>query len=246
MDRYELLKSTAKLKGKGLKVQNYVMGIGLCGVVLDNGNAGVSYTDRKLIPWGCSLYDELPKTNLPVEEFIDMFDSSDVLLNALGMATINACLNTGQYEEGDVMKVVSLNKTDTLAMIGYFDPMVSSIKRQIKSLYIFEKEREQTTWPHPAISPDEIPNILPNCDVVIISATTVMNKTFDGIIKYVKTSRTILLGPSTPMVPEIFPEINVFGGTIVTSSALETISHGGGTRNLYKEKKGKKVILISK
>lgn len=245
MDRYDILKETAKKKSKGALVKDYVMGIGLCAVTLDDGRTGVSYTDRKSIPWGCSLYDELPKTGVGVEEFINLFDSSDVLLNALGMAAINACVNDGNYENGDVMEAVNLDENDVMGMIGYFDPMVSKIKRQIKMLYIFEKERTLTTWPQKALSPEEIPNVLPQCSVLLISATTVMNKSFDDILKYAQTDRIILLGPSAPMLTEAFPEVKVFGGTTVVSEALKTIAHGGGTRNLYREHVGKKVILIS-
>ncbi len=245
MDRYDLLCEIAKKKGKGVHILDYAIGVGLCGVSLDNGKAGVAYTDRKSIPWGCSLYDELPKAGAPVEDFIEMSNSSDVLMNALGMATINACVNDGNYENGDVMEAVNLSKDDVMGMIGYFDPMVSGIKRQLKTLYIFEKERTLTTWPQKALSPDQIPDLIPACDVLLISATTVMNKSFDDILKYAKTDRIILLGPSTPMLPEAFPEVKVFGGTTVNAAALKTIAHGGGTRNLYKEKVGKKVILIN-
>jgi len=244
MSRYDLLKSQAKEMGKGAKVVDYVMGIGLCGVSLDNGKTGVSYTDRKSIPWGCSLYDELPLVGSSVEKFIDMFDSSDVLMNALGTAAINACINEGNFQNRDVMDAVKLDKTDTLGMIGYFDPMVMKIKKMVKELYIFEKERTLTVWPQKALPTEEIPNVVPKCNVLIISATTVMNKTFDSIMENVKTDRIILLGPSTPISVEAFPEVKVFGGTTVSSSALAVIAHGGGTRNLYKEKVGKKVTFI--
>jgi uncharacterized protein (DUF4213/DUF364 family) len=245
MDRYDILKEIAKEKSKGASVVDYVMGIGLCAVTLDDGRTGVSYTDRKSIPWGCSLYDELPKIGVGVEEFIKFFDSSDVLLNALGTSAINACVNDENYENGDVMEAVNLSKDDVMGMVGYFDPMVSGIKRQLKTLYIFEKERTLTTWPQKALPPEEIPNVLPQCSVILVSATTVMNKSFDDILKYAKTKRIILLGPSTPMVPKAFPEVKVFGGTKVSPAALKTIAHGGGTRNLYREKVGKKVILIN-
>lgn len=245
MDRYDLLKEKAKKNGKGALVVDYVMGVGMCGVALEDGRAGVSYTDRKSIPWGCSLYDELPKTGTDVGEFIKLFDSSDVLLNALGTSAINACVNDGNYESGDVMEAVSLSEDDVMGMIGYFDPMVMKIKKQVKALYIFEKEKTLTTWPQKVLSPDEIPQMLPKCNVLLISATTVMNKTFDDILKYANTKRIILLGPSTPMLPEAFPEVKVFGGTTVNVEALKTIAHGGGTRNLYKAHVGKKVILVN-
>ncbi len=244
MDRYDLLCEIAKKKGKGVHILDYAIGVGLCGVSLDNGKAGVAYTDRKSIPWGCSLYDELPKAGAPVEDFIEMSNSSDVLMNALGMATINACINDGDFERADVMDAVSISKNDVVGMVGYFDPMVSQIKKMAKELYIFEKERTLTTWPQKALSPDQIPDLIPACNVLLISATTLMNKTFDSIIKYSKTDRIVILGPSAPVCTEAFPEVKVFGATIVTPKALKVIYHGGGTRNLYIEKAGWKVVFV--
>ncbi len=217
------------------------MGIGLCAVVLNDGRSGVAYTAREMIPWGCSLYDELPKTASSADEFIEMFDSKDVLLRALGMATINACINQGEFEDADIMEEVRIDKSDVVGMIGDFTPMVESIKSQAEKLYIFEKERIPGTIPT-----EKIPDFLPECSVVLISATTLLNRTFDSILEHVRTDRIYMLGPSTPICPEALPEVKVFGGTLVNEGALQTVYHGGGTRNLYREKTGKKITFVNK
>ncbi|MCD6238078.1 MAG: DUF364 domain-containing protein [Thermotogae bacterium] len=215
------------------------MGIGLCAVAFDDGRAGVAYTDRKAIPWGCSLYDELPGCDVRVEEFIEMFDSEDTLMRSMGMATINACINQGKFRSVDVMKEVDIFDSDIVGMIGYFDPMVEDIKKRAKRLYIFEKEKMPDTF-----SPDRISDLVPECDVLLISATTIINRTFDSIIECARTKEIAMLGPSAPICPEAFPEVSVFGGTIVIPDALKTVYHGGGTKNLYREKTGKKVVFI--
>ncbi len=217
------------------------MGIGLCAVTLDDNRTGVAYTAREMIPWGCSIYDDLPKIGTSAEEFIELFDSSDVLLCALGMATINACINQGEFKNADIMKETSISDSDVVGMIGNFTPMVDEIRKKSKKLYIFEKQDLPNT-----ISPEKIPLLLPECDVLLVSATTLLNRSFDSIIKYAHTDRIVLLGPSTPICPEVLSEVMVFGATVVNPEAVKTVYHGGGTRNLYREKTGKKVTLINK
>ncbi len=241
INRYDILKEEAKKRANGATVKDYAMGIGLCAIVLNDGRTGVAYTAREAIPWGCSLYDELPKVGVHAEEFIDMFDSDDVLLQALGMATINACINQGEFEKGDIMEDVNLTKSDVVGMIGDFTPMVEDIKLKAKELYIFEKEKIPGTIPT-----EKIPDFLPKCDVILISATTLLNRTFDSIIQHAKTDRIYMLGPSTPICPTALPEVKVFGATWVNEGALRTVYHGGGTRNLYREKTGKKINFINR
>ncbi len=217
------------------------MGIGLCAVTLDDGRTGVAYSARDMIPWGCSIYDELPMIGTPAEEFIDFFDSNDVLLCALGMATINACVNQGEFKDADVMEEVELSNSDVVGMVGNFSPMVDDIKRRSKKLYIFEKQDLPDT-----ISSERMPEFLPKCDVLLVSATTLLNKSFDSVVQQARTSRIVLLGPSSPICPEALPEVVVFGATLMTPDAIKTVYHGGGTKNLYKEKTGRKVTFVNK
>ncbi len=235
------MKRIAKEKSVNSKIKDYAMGIGLCAVTLDDGRAGVAYSARDLIPWGCSIYDELPKIETSAEKFIELFDSNDVLLSALGMATINACINQGEFKNADVMEEISVSSSDVVGMIGNFTPMVEDIKKKAKELYIFEKQDLPET-----ISPERMPEFLPECDILLISATTLLNRTFDSIIQHARTNKIALLGPSTPICPEALPEAMVFGATLVTTGAIRTVYHGGGTRNLYREKTGKKVTFVNK
>ncbi len=239
INRYDILKEEAKKKANGVKVKDYVVGIGLCAVLLDDGRVGSAYTARDMIPWGCSLYDELPKTGVPVEEFIDMFDSDDVIFQALGMSAINACLNHGEFEDVDIMDKLDLHSSSVVGMIGDFTPMIEPIRKSVKTLYVFEKQDIPDTVPT-----EKIPQLLPECDLILISATTLLNRTFDSIIQHAKTKNIFMLGPSTPICPKALPEVKIFGATIVNEGALRTLYHGGGTRNLYREKTGKKVVFV--
>lgn len=235
------MKKVAREKSGNSKVKDYSMGIGLCAVTLDDGRTGVAYSARDMIPWGCSIYDELPKIGTPAKDFIELFDSNDVLLCALGMATINACVNQGKFRNADVMEEINVSHSDVVGMIGDFTPMVDDIKEKAKKLYIFEKQDLPDTIP-----PERMPELLPKCDILLVSATTLLNKTFDFIIQHAHTNKIVLLGPSAPICPEALPEVTVFGATLVTPGAVKTVYHGGGTRNLYREKTGRKVTFVNK
>jgi uncharacterized protein (DUF4213/DUF364 family) len=78
---------------------------------------------------------------------------------------------------------------------------------------------------------------LKSCDVAIITATTLLNNTFEEIINLLDRPRTAaIIGPSTPLVPAIFHNTPVthLGGAVVADSArvMQIISEGGGTPTL--------------
>jgi len=88
--------------------------------------------------------------------------------------------------------------------------------------------------------------------VAIITATTLLNNTFEETVDLLGAPRSVvLMGPSTPLVPEIFhgTPISHLGGAVVVNSTkvLQIISEGGGTPalrpylhfvNLINEKSG--------
>ena len=75
---------------------------------------------------------------------------------------------------------------------------------------------------------------LQDCDVAIITATTLINNTFLQMVSQLGSPRLVaVLGPSTPLVPEIFRDTPVthLGGAVVADApgVLQIISEGGGT-----------------
>jgi uncharacterized protein (DUF4213/DUF364 family) len=59
------------------------------------------------------------------------------------------------------------------------------------------------------------------------------------------TDRVAIVGPSAPMVEDIFP-VKVIGGAVILDPdrMLKELSHAYGTHGVYKTKLGKKVNLV--
>ena len=100
------------------------------------------------------------------------------------------------------------HNTDTVGMIGFFGPLVEPLKASVKKLYIFE---EKSIPDCPDVYPAEkTPEILPLCNVVILSATTIINKTIDRLLSQAKDARDIIIvGASTPLLPPMFSKRGV-------------------------------------
>ena len=117
-------------------------------------------------------------------------------------------------------------------MVGNFAPLIASIRQKAKSLLIFE----QIDQPKGNLIPSaEIEKRLPDCTVVMITATSIINHSFDRIIQAAINCREIIiLGASTPLIPHVFSQTPVtsLSGVIVTNSEeiLRIISFGGGMR----------------
>lgn len=110
------------------------------------------------------------------------------------------------------------------------------MRRSSKALHIFERYR----YGEPDVLADwAAAAVLPACQVVIISATTLLNRTIDGILDHVKGAREVaILGPSTPWAPEIFAprHVTLLSGMQITDPecVLRVVSEGGGTREFGK------------
>ena len=83
---------------------------------------------------------------------------------------------------------------------------------------------------HPA---KDIEKILPECEIAVITSTSLINGTLDAILTHCQNCREVLLlGPSTPLVTDAFVEtpVTMLSGVIVThpDDVLQIVSCGGG------------------
>jgi uncharacterized protein (DUF4213/DUF364 family) len=241
---YKKLIDKAIENSKGLFIEDYVLGLGITVVKLNNGSCGVVHTFREEIFGGCSPFKNLLEAGTSAEEFIRLYDSTNIVHSSIGLATINAVLNSKvKFDKtGDIFESLNIKSTDTVALVGDIIPLVPMIKKSDpKDFYVFERRGETGKLPDWAIY-----TVIDKVDVLLLSSSTLINKTFFNIIEKAKTDRTALIGPSTTFCPEVLNKVKVFGGAKIVNSdiMLKIASRGGGTKNIYASHAAEKVQLI--
>lgn len=216
-------------------IQDIRIGLGYTAVMLDSGTVGLAYTPHRAMPTGCSLFPNfMPQKNIPAKDLLNLITSDNCIETAVGLAAANALVsvNLNNYTTGDVLEITQLDEADCVGMVGHFAPMVSSIRKKVSKLIIFE----QIDQPKGDLIPSaEIKKQLPKCTVALITATSLINHSFDRILEAAGNCRkVVLLGASTPLIPDIFSEtpVTCLSGVIVTDAQelLRIVSFGGGMR----------------
>ena len=143
---------------------------------------------------------------------------------------VDVILDKWRLKEGhDAVAFMEKMVTDPtikkVAIIGNF-PFVDAMRNEVNKLWVFEKnpqEGDNTEL--------EMPEILPQCDIIGITGTTIINKTLEKVLSYCRSdSKKILLGPSTPMNPLLFDwGIDMISGVLFTDPhrAFRHLSQGG-------------------
>lgn len=226
------------LKSIELKVLDLRIGLSYVGALLENKNLGVAYT---FLPSShqCHLFDNLwPVRGKKVSELVDKIDLKEDIGSAILLACANGYYNTASRTDlikGDVLEILRLTKHDVVGIVGEFKPLIGPIKSKCKELYVFERKRcvqEKNLLPE-----EKAYEILNFCDVVIITATSIINKSIDRLLNSIssKAKEVVVLGPSTPLNPEYFKDtpVSLLCGVLVKDpySVLEIISLGGGMRS---------------
>jgi len=222
-------------RAKERRVVDVRIGIRYTAVQLDDGACGVGFTFRDEISHGSPVTRKAGTlAEMNAYEAAELAMSADLAGAVVGVAVLNALVDHDAYrgDFGDMRQMLRIGPDDTVGMVGMFRPMVASIQEKAARLYIFERR----TAEHPDVYPDwSAPMLLPECDLVILSATTIPNKTIDHLADCCTRARAVAVaGPSCPLVPEAFEGTRVthLSGVQVTDpdAVLRIVSEGGGTR----------------
>lgn len=222
---------------KDIIIEDVRIGLRYTGVKLSNGRGGLAYSyihemfneKNEFLP----LLLKNVNASLVLEKILT---SKNMFSSVIGTALINAFsdLSNVCYETGDIFEYVSLRKNDFVAMVGNIHPLVPKIETLVSKLLIFERMR----FPHSKLLPDWIAaKYLADADIVFFTGASIINRTFDQLLPYIKKARDIIVvGPSTPLFPEFYKKLNVsyIAGMLITDAdkMLDLISQGAGTRNL--------------
>lgn len=216
------------------KVLDVRAGLGYTCVMLEDGACGLAYTFRNELGSHCEILDIAGKLiGMSADKIIPWVKENDRLKAAIGLAAVNAAINDSgkDWETGNVANAFALHESDTFGMVGEFNPILSKIKSMTKNIYVFEQNVPEGSGLYPA---DKIPYFLPKCDSVVITATSIINHTLDEVVSFCENAKEVcLVGPSTPLCPEIFKNYNItlLAGSVVKNPELilQIVSQGGGT-----------------
>ena len=157
---------------------------------------------------------------MPLKELAAAAKSWNLTEAGFGMAAINAFYNTPTkleqlraYEPFDNYCTDGVDLKDKrIGVIGHLN-MPSTVYEQAKEVLILERN------PRPGDYPDSACDfLLPQCDVVIMTASTLVNKTLPHLLELCKNAYTILAGPSCPMCPKLLElGIDRIAGLVITN-----------------------------
>lgn len=229
---------TQKLIEIGLKRANDItikelrFGLGYTCVELDDGNMGVAWTPSN-DPSSCTHVDKAGRiATSSAADILKWLDADKPLKRAAGLAVFNA-LNARvpqTLSDAEAISLLDIQASEHVVMVGYFAPIVPSIKSKGCKFEVVELNPEKPD----VISPEQGKEALANCDVAIITATSIVNGTCNDLLQSLKRNRAaVILGPSTPMCPEAFAgtRITQLSGSYVIDGdkVKQIVSEGGGT-----------------
>ena len=228
----EICEQTAPMAA-GQTVQDVRIGLGYTAVRLESGACGLAYTFRGEAGEGCGVMrDAGGLAGQPAGRIAGLARSLDAISTAVGLATLNALIAPPpDAVEANVTEDLRVASDDVVGMVGYFGPLVAGLREQAKTLHIFERQ-----YGNPGVLPDwAATTLLPECSVVVLSATTLLNRTLDTLLEKCSHARAVaLVGPSTPFLPQVFAHrhITLLSGVQVVDAerVLRVVSEGGGTR----------------
>ena len=103
---------------------------------------------------------------------------------------------------------------------------------------------------HPTVGDvpaDRAPELIPQADVIGLTATTLLNGTFEALAKlFPPKALVVMLGPSTPLSPVLFDYgVTMLGGALVTDPAA-AIHYIGQGSSLHGVPGVKRITLMKK
>lgn len=160
-----------------------------------------------------------PYEGMELAELAQAAKSWNLTEASYGCAAINAFYNTEENLTAlnarldfDLYCTHGLNlKGKRIGVVGHLN-MPDFVREQAAEVLILERN------PRPGDYPDSACEwLLPTCDIVLITGSTLVNKTLPRLLELCKNACTILAGPSVPLCPFLLDAgLDRISGLVIT------------------------------
>jgi uncharacterized protein (DUF4213/DUF364 family) len=177
-----------------------------------------------------------------VDELLAGLFSNSYTEVGIGLATMNALLPRvkNSTEVAAEEYIAQHGTTSRVALIGHF-PFVDRLREKVQQLWVLELNPREGDLPA-----EMAPHVVPQADILAITATTLINGTFEGLMRLRRPgAKVLLLGPSTPLSPLLFAEgVDVLSGAVVedVDRGVRLVQQGATFRQIRQQ--GVRLVTI--
>ncbi len=202
--KYDLIQSV-----KGIEAQSGQILVGANLTLVQGAHWGMASTLTEADVHRNFIEDIGSVETRPVQDLVQKLLSERLFEASLGMAALNSVLplpTTLQFADA-YAEIESHSAGKKVAVVGHF-PFVNRLRKIAQNCWVFERRLQDGDLPSA-----EMPDYLPDVDVLVLTAQIITNNCFAKIISLAPKAYKIMLGPSTPMSPVLFDYgLDVIGG----------------------------------
>ena len=197
-------------EARKVQVDSLCLGLGYTAVVTSDGGVGLAYTyfeDKK----SCMvLNNSLDYEGRAAVELLEKIKSDSPIERSMALALVNAlnhqkALLLPEDENNEIMfEIFKITKGTKVAMVGYFGPLIKRFEQKGAALEVLDRSRELGRVG------DFYKKLKNWADVLFLTSTSILNNSTEEILANAHARlKTIMLGPSTPMVKQAFEHLPV-------------------------------------
>lgn len=165
--------------------------VGLHWTVVESRYVGMAHTFKTSRKVELELAGNLVQTS--ALSLAERLRSWEPLEASLGLAALNSLIDPVGNQANVLDTVLEMAKEKVVTVIGRF-PSNQKMAKMARRAYFLEMNPQKKELPSCASE-----EVIPKSNVVVITATTLINKTLPRILELARNATAIVLGPSTPM-----------------------------------------------
>jgi len=183
---------------------------------------------------GPSVKDAGTLITKTTHQLMELAFSPSLTEASVGLAAVNSVVDIDMHRcaKANAFEILAAQGADKdVAIVGHF-PFVPQLKGVARNLWVLEQHPREGD-----LAAEEASSILPRCQVVGITGTSLLNHTLDGLLQLCVDAFVMLIGPTTPLTPLLFDYgIDALSGSKVVDEekVLRHVKEGCTFRQLHR------------